>query len=293
MDSMLRQSWKGLGASYARAASSARSQCLMASGAKIRLNASVIVTLTATLNKPFHLSWDDEEKGCQTLEVYSDGETNECALDGLGSARDIQGDAIAPQVLELAQNWLKNCEENHPACNLVDGPFPRRLIFVGDNTADYKLVERVHPDTPYVALSHCWGTQQAFTTTRSNLDHRKAGIKQTDLPATFQDAITVTKGLGLKYIWIDSLCIVQDDESDWNHESGRMGGIYERSFCTIAASTASGDQFGFLSATSQRLFYASRDVDMFTFSEASCVKAQDGPSKKGYYHDDYSRTHLL
>ncbi|KAF4465132.1 HET domain-containing [Fusarium albosuccineum] len=322
MDSMLRRPWKGLGASYARPASSGRSQvcqacfdwtlhfppkerqsyrrglnfdfydiaasaeleecrycyaiyqCLMAFGAKIRLNASLIVTLTATLNKPFHLSWDDEERGRLTLEVYSDDEANECALDGLGSARDIQGDANAPQVLEQARNWLKNCQENHPACKLVDGPFPRRLIFVGDNTVDYKLVEGVHPDTPYVALSHCWGMQQAFTTTRSNLDQRTAGIKQTDLPATFQDAITVTQGLGLQYIWIDSLCIVQDDESDWNHESGRMGGIYERSCCTIAASTASGDQAGFLGTTSQRLFYVSQNVDMFPFSEASYVKAR-------------------
>ncbi|KAM5359607.1 hypothetical protein ACJZ2D_014328 [Fusarium nematophilum] len=249
-------------------------QCLMAFGAQFRLNASFIVTLTATANQPFHLSWDDGQNRRLTLEVYSEHGFNEFAVDRRGSTRAIQGDANEPHLLQQARRWLKNCQENHLACNQVDGPFPRRLIFVGNESAAYKLDEHVHPDTQYVALSHCWGTEQAFTTRRSNLDERRLGIKQADLPATFQDAITVTQGLGLEYIWIDSLCIVQDDESDWNHESGRMGGIYERSCLTIAASTAPSDQVGFLGASSQRLFHVSKDIDMFPFSEASDVKAR-------------------
>lgn len=65
-----------------------------------------------------------------------------------------------------------------------------------------------------------------------------ACINWEDLPKTFQDAIVVVRSLGINYLWIDSLCIVQDDIDDWVRESEQMGYIYENSRLKIAATSA-------------------------------------------------------
>jgi hypothetical protein len=63
-------------------------------------------------------------------------------------------------------------------------------------------------------------------TLKENVERRMEGFKLDELPRTFQDAIQVTRELGIKYIWIDSLCIIQDDPVGWEQESKRMHGIY-------------------------------------------------------------------
>jgi hypothetical protein len=92
----------------------------------------------------------------------------------------------------------------------------------------------------YVALSHCWGTlgKHPLRTTTDNLQEHISGISWSTLPKTFQDALKITRELGIDYIWIDSLCIVQDSEEDWRQESREMGLIYERARVTIAAAGA-------------------------------------------------------
>ena len=74
----------------------------------------------------------------------------------------------------------------------------------------------------------------------------KCGFRPKQSPATFRDAIFVTRKLGIRYLWKDSLCIIQRDSRDWEIESSRMGGIYRDAYLTIAASSASGDEEGFL-----------------------------------------------
>jgi hypothetical protein len=87
----------------------------------------------------------------------------------------------------------------------------------------------------YAALSHCWGTSSIITTTDATLGSRKHGIKWGQLSKSFQDALTITQKLGLRYLWIDSLCIIQDNDQDWENESTKMGLIFEDSMVTIAA----------------------------------------------------------
>jgi hypothetical protein len=77
----------------------------------------------------------------------------------------------------------------------------------------------------------------------SSLASRKLGMNVDHLPRTFQDAITMTRRLGVRYIWIDSLCICQDDMQDWERESARMAAVYSNSYLTIAA-TGSSDSAG-------------------------------------------------
>lgn len=60
-----------------------------------------------------------------------------------------------------------------------------------------------------------------------------------DLPPLFQDAIIITRQLGLRYLWIDSLCIIQDSLRDWETEAAKMASIYQNSYVTISATDAS------------------------------------------------------
>jgi len=102
----------------------------------------------------------------------------------------------------------------------------------------------------YIALSHCWGKKQEvgeeFRTLRGNFDERRREFRMDVLPQTFRDAVTVTRELGKRYLWIDSLCIIQDDPNDWAVESKRMEDVFTNAYCTIAASSAADSTVGFL-----------------------------------------------
>jgi hypothetical protein len=115
------------------------------------------------------------------------------------------------------------------------------------------LVEDVQQQERYAALSHCWGREQTIKTTKANLKSFMKCVPWLDLPRTFQHGITVAASLRLNYIWIDSLCIIQDDSLDWENESSKMAGIYENAVLTIAASSSAGDADGFLVPRSEIL----------------------------------------
>ena len=106
----------------------------------------------------------------------------------------------------------------------------------------------------YASLSYCWGTAHPTTLTSSTLDSLRAGINTSDLPQTLRDAIWLAHQLGIPYIWIDSLCIVQDDNSDWARESARMCDTYANSALTIAASRAAASSEGFLGDRDDRTY---------------------------------------
>lgn len=95
-----------------------------------------------------------------------------------------------------------------------------------------------------MTLSHCWGSSRPLTTTKSTLKEREQLISMESLPPTFRDAVIITRNLGFKYLWIDSLCILQDSVEDWQIESSRMQGVYKQSFLTINAAGASSDEGG-------------------------------------------------
>ncbi|KAF2785830.1 HET-domain-containing protein, partial [Melanomma pulvis-pyrius CBS 109.77] len=132
---------------------------------------------------------------------------------------------------------------------------PRRVLDVDTNLI--KLVETEKSETGYyVALSHCWGKPENHPpkTTRTNYKDHLAGIPLAMLPKTFQDAVKITRHIGVQYLWIDSLCIVQDDESDWNREAANMGAIYEYARLTIAAAGAPDCKRGCFLSSDQRTY---------------------------------------
>ncbi|PVH96780.1 HET-domain-containing protein, partial [Periconia macrospinosa] len=96
----------------------------------------------------------------------------------------------------------------------------------------------------YTCLSHCWGNSKPYTLNSITQRDLESGIDAGNLPKTFQDAIHVTRCLGVQYLWIDSLCILQDSESDWATESARMDQVYARAACTIAATASINSEGG-------------------------------------------------
>jgi hypothetical protein len=130
-------------------------------------------------------------------------------------------------------------------CRVTDTALPTRVLDIEDLQA-IKLRETRGRRDCYVALSHCWGNSKTFLTTHKTIDKMKMGFRIEQAPATFRHAIMVTRSLGIRYLWIDSLCNIQGDVYDWKVESSRMGDVYANSYLTIAAANAKDDAEGFL-----------------------------------------------
>lgn len=138
--------------------------------------------------------------------------------------------------LQLAHSWIAECNDKHPLC----GTCRVRALDLGpcDGPIEIKLHVTEAELASYVALSYCWGKVGNLKTTKATLEKRKTGIPWETLPKSFRDAVLIIRGLGIRYLWIDSLCIVQGDESDWAKESANMAPTYENAFLTIATDSS-------------------------------------------------------
>jgi len=126
---------------------------------------------------------------------------------------------------------------------------PTRLIDLGDSDqrGNICLIEtsdaHLQPPSRYAALSYCWGTEEQaarqLTTTSAVLSQRLDGILFADMTPVMQDMIKTARALSIRYIWIDALCIIQDDMEDWTHEAERMGPVYANAYVTICAISTS------------------------------------------------------
>ena len=125
---------------------------------------------------------------------------------------------------------------------------PTRVIDVGTSSSTkQRLFTTTGIPGTYAALSYCWGTEsQPLITTLSNVEDLHKDIPITSLALTIQEAILVTRKLGLRYIWIDAICIIQDSAVDKDKELSRMGEIYELATVTIVAASAKHCKEGFL-----------------------------------------------
>ena len=151
-----------------------------------------------------------------------------------------------PQVrFDVALQWLrhqlKECESNHSKCikKLQEKKISARRFLDLENHLQDSSIRLIEPTenlaAPYMTLSYCWGHQIPITTTKANIGQRKQEIKWRDLPKTFKDAVKITRALEVRYLWIDSLCIIQDNNGDWETESSKMAAIYSGSYLTISA----------------------------------------------------------
>ena len=158
----------------------------------------------------------------------------------IGVARDVLDNPVSTAGVKLAKEWLEECiSPTHTGCQgSIETRLPTRVIDLGVEGEHPRLLVTNGTRGKYVTLSHCWGKVSPLVTTQSTLKKRIAGISVAELPKTFQDAILVTHGLGFRYLWIDSLCIVQDSKEDWDIESSRMQDVYACAIFNISADAA-------------------------------------------------------
>ncbi|OTB07843.1 hypothetical protein M426DRAFT_267076 [Hypoxylon sp. CI-4A] len=150
-------------------------------------------------------------------------------------------DVRSEECTRFMKESIAECRREHPLCAIQPNDFvPTRLIHVGDSKDALRLcdVNLSGHNISWAALSHCWGGGKPLSLTKATLESLKHRINYAELPATFQDAVTVTQELGLTYIWIDSLCIIQDDKTDWEKEAARMGSVYSRAFIVISGASS-------------------------------------------------------
>ncbi|KAK1637532.1 hypothetical protein BDP81DRAFT_460224 [Colletotrichum phormii] len=165
----------------------------------------------------------------------------------------------SPEQLTLLKQWLHSCDLTHNACNRhaaqEDLGMPTRLVKVTEPIQVLNCSTMGPSSCQYIALSHCWGQlkkHERFCLYRDNYSQLQEHVDFDNLPKTFQDAITVTRGLGIDYIWIDTLCIIQDDKTDWERESTKMEEVFSAAYCTISAASAKSSLDGFLSDRAPR-----------------------------------------
>lgn len=169
-------------------------------------------------------------------------------------------DTASESSLDWAQSQIENCIRTHPQCGLATGNFvPSRLVYIPPRPQHFGVILKVgvsfKRDSRYTALSHCWGSpdrRPACLTTAENINQQTVNIPWDRIPQTFQDAILFTQRLGVRYIWIDSICIIQalhsTDETaseDWKRESVQMHAIYSNAYITLAAASSPDCHGGF------------------------------------------------
>ncbi|EPE24535.1 hypothetical protein GLAREA_08387 [Glarea lozoyensis ATCC 20868] len=141
--------------------------------------------------------------------------------------------------LPIAKVWLDRCLAFHKHCNPSENQrLPTRLISIQEECIRLCASEEIQGFPKYVTLSHCWGSMPFETLTKERISELQKRIALDTLPKTFREAINAARYLGFQYIWIDSLCIVQDDPDDWAAESSLMSSVYGGSSLNLAASDA-------------------------------------------------------
>jgi hypothetical protein len=151
---------------------------------------------------------------------------------------------------------MRDCISNHPKCRTQKAlELPTRVIDVRgpDEPSNPRIFVTEGAKGQWLALSHCWGKSVPLRATKDTLIMLQKDVAMDSLPMSFRDAIVITRRLGYRYLWIDSLCIIQDSPADWAIESGRMAYVYSNSVLTIAADAASDSSKGiFRSANAAR-----------------------------------------
>jgi hypothetical protein len=176
-----------------------------------------------------------------------------------GSIKEASG-ARTNEPASLARQWLSDCF-HHRECQIVhryEGSLhASRLVHIGQKC---KIVEtkNLPPTTQYTTLSHRWAAEEMFCLLTTNIQSLQESLPEQRLPPTFVDAFKITKDLNVEYIWIDSLCILQDSQDDWARESAKMGDIYANGECNISA--AGGGRDGLL--RTRDTFSRPRDIEI-------------------------------
>ncbi|KAJ4992973.1 heterokaryon incompatibility protein [Stagonosporopsis vannaccii] len=190
-------------------------------------------------DRSMHISLiTNEQQSSSTVEIFVEVGSPHFST-AIGPGRSVSEHVWTEGHRNLVLQWLRNCSNQHRICPPTeDRPLPTRVIDVSEGPESVHL--RISQGVPgqYVALSHSWGGYKPIETTRATLRQHCDSISFGDSSKTFKDAAQVCRDLGYKYLWIDSLCIVQDDSEDWATEAGKMSQVYRNAALTISAEGA-------------------------------------------------------
>lgn len=141
---------------------------------------------------------------------------------------------------DLAYRWFTSCLDKHATCRNHQSNFrPTRLLEIGSEEAARVIItQRQQTSSPYATLSHCWGKTIPLKLLRDNYSQLCSNILIKKLPTSYQEAIRVCRRFGFSFLWIDSLCIIQDSDEDWQSEAATMKDVYENSILNTAAAAA-------------------------------------------------------
>ncbi|KAL8396400.1 hypothetical protein RB594_004628 [Gaeumannomyces avenae] len=173
-----------------------------------------------------------------------------CLVDGNThpKARRLSPSTRSTQTFSTAKRLIATCTQSHEECTRYAPNvawYPTRLLErrVDGDSETLRLVEtgKTAVDGPYMTLSHCWGDKDCLKLTTDNYTQLLQEIPISTIPQLYRDALVAIRELNVKYIWIDSLCIIQQGDNliDWGHEVNLMDQVYSNSFCNISALTAS------------------------------------------------------
>ncbi|KAF1929537.1 HET-domain-containing protein [Didymella exigua CBS 183.55] len=251
------------------------SECLQAS-LRMRANEqyddrrAVWLRFPTSGNNQFHIFLGDEQPAVLVSGRILFTTTPDSPVAQYLDVLEVIPDSLHPAVLGKLDRWIQMCASKHSDCSgplECTRPLPTRLLDLRglperqeiiENGTDWRklfedrscrLIETTSGSVgEYVALSYCWGKSVPCTTRKDNIQKHKEeqGLSFADLPGTLQDAAFLVRYLGLRYMWADCLCIVQDDETDWQNEAGRMSEVYSNASLTLAAMRASQCTEGFL-----------------------------------------------
>ena len=140
------------------------------------------------------------------------------------------------------KSWIAVCDQDHQCAPQSPPRLPKRVLKISETRVVLHLT-RHDEYARYTTLSHTWGSNTSYVLTKHNCRELTEGIAWSSIPRTFQDAIKISRELGVDYLWIDCLCIIQGDEDDWNEQSREMSTVYGNSWLNIAA-TDSKDSHG-------------------------------------------------
>ena len=168
------------------------------------------------------------------------------------------------EAYKVAKSWIDDCVSNHLCWSsrvmITQDGHPARLIDLeaslpfNEEHRDVRIVPYRSTSHSYATLSYCWGATMppGSVTTQNNIAKRLKRLEVSSLPRTLQDAFTVTRQLGIRYLWVDALCIIQDDPNDWAIEAAKMASIYDNCLVSIAVELGSDCTAGFLSHTPEQ-----------------------------------------
>lgn len=160
----------------------------------------------------------------------------------------------APGAIDVIKHWLQECTDKHELCKTSIYGLPDRLIDVGIWSGCRNVrVRKMDPSwttdfAPYAILSHCWGRSmpESSKLTESNVKDLEMSLDLTGLAKNFQDAIEITRRLGIPYLWVDALCVIQDSVEHWASESSKMARYYAGAKLCLAGLAASDSHAGLI-----------------------------------------------